>query len=52
MRYVYSVHKNQQAATLALEHMFAAGEVSEGEFPRVERWSVKGGNRYCITLAG
>jgi len=37
MRYVYALYRTKERAEAALEHMFAAGEVSEGEFPKIER---------------
>jgi hypothetical protein len=34
--FVYSTHKTRGSAEAALEHYFAAGEVCEGERPRIE----------------
>lgn len=48
MRYVYGVYKTRERAEAALEDMFAFGEVSEGEFPRIE----KIGKAWCVTLGG
>jgi hypothetical protein len=48
MRYDYSSHKTRDAAEMALEHYYAAGEVSECERPRIERR----GARYVVTLEG
>lgn len=45
--YVYASAKTLERAGAILEEMFAAGEISECERPRI----VKRGNRYCIMLA-
>lgn len=47
-RYEYGVYRSKAKAEAALEDMFADGEVSEGERPRIERK----GNLYVITLEG
>lgn len=43
--YVYATYKSRERAEAALEDMFAAGEVSPGEFPKIEksgaRWAIK-----------
>lgn len=49
MRYTYAGgFKSRAAAEMALEGMFAAGEVSEGERPKVE----KIGGKWAVTLEG
>lgn len=45
-RYIYSRHSTEALAARSLEDMFAAGEISEGEHPRIERC----GRHWCITL--
>lgn len=35
-RYTYGYYRSEQRALAALEDMYAAGEVSEGEEPRIE----------------
>lgn len=56
MRYDYATYRTLERANDALEDMFAAGEVCEGESPRVERrvhktasWS-KAITQYVVTL--
>jgi len=45
LRYVYSTHKSQRSAELALDDYLASGEVSEGEHPiirhRGSRWLIE-----------
>lgn len=55
-RFDYARYKTREGAESALEDMFAAGEVSEGEFPRIEKrvykpasWS-RARTSYVITL--
>lgn len=36
MRYVYASYKTRERAETGLEDMFAEGEVSRGEAPRIE----------------
>jgi hypothetical protein len=48
MRYDYASYSTYSKAELALEDMFATGDVCGGEFPRIERR----GKRYVITLSG
>ena len=45
-RFVYFACKSRSRCEDVLESMFACGEVSEGEFPKIERR----GYRWCITL--
>lgn len=47
-RFEYATFKTFAKAEAALEHMFAAGEVSAGEWPKIE----KRGKRFVITLVG
>jgi hypothetical protein len=52
-RYVYGHFRSEEIAEKALEDMFASGEVSEGEFPMVEKgdsWDYPG--RWIVTLKG
>ena len=52
-RYDYSWHKNFASADAALEDMFAAGDVCEGEAPDIEkRHGRDGKTRFVITLRG
>lgn len=61
-RYTYAYgYKTRERAELALEDMFAGGEVSEGEHPRIETYQIDGHAlelsrkspiRYCITVEG
>ncbi len=46
MEYVYAYARSLERAELLLEDMFAAGEVSEGERPRI----VKRGRHWVILL--
>ncbi len=48
IRYTYSFHKSRVLAEMALEHMWAAGDVGTLEQPRIERQ----GKFYVITLNG
>ena len=48
MRYDYASFTTYAAADKALEHMFASGEVSEGEAPMIERRA----GRFYITMRG
>lgn len=51
MRRTYAYgYKSRDAAEDALETMFAAGEVSPGEKPRIYRYSCPGGHRWAIDL--
>jgi hypothetical protein len=45
-RYEYARYKTRERAEMALENMFATGDVVEAERPEIERR----GNRYVITL--
>jgi hypothetical protein len=45
-RFVYFSCKSLSRCEDMLEHLFATGEVCEGEFPKIERR----GSRWCITL--
>jgi hypothetical protein len=51
-RYDYSHWYTRDAAERCIEHMFANGEVSESEYPMVEkRWSMAAESyRYVVTL--
>ncbi len=48
IRFDYGWYRTKERAEAALEDMFAFGDVSEGEFPRIE----KRGKGYAITLLG
>ena len=51
MRYTYAYgYRSQQDAEAALEQCYAAGEISEGEKPRIYRYSCPGGHRWAIDL--
>jgi hypothetical protein len=50
-RYTYAYgYRSRQAATIALEDMFAAGEVSPGERPKIYRYSCPAGPRWAIDM--
>jgi hypothetical protein len=48
LTYVYGTYRTRLGAEVALDDMFAAGEVSESELVGIQ----KRGNRYCIVLRG
>lgn len=51
MRYTYSFgHRSREAAYMALEDLFASGDVTPGEKPRIYRYSCPGGYRWAIDL--
>jgi hypothetical protein len=50
MTYVYGYFRPREDAEHALEHFFAAGEVSECEFSRIYR--AFGGKLWAIELLG
>lgn len=60
MAYWYATgYKTRERAEKALEELFAVGDVSEGEFPRIERYAVldettvaRWSYRYGIKLQG
>ena len=49
-RFDYAKYKSRERAELGLEDMFASGEVSEGERPKIVRRNTENGVRYFITL--
>jgi len=46
----YSWHETKEAAQEALEHYFAAGEVSETEHPHIEYQQIYCGMRYVVLV--
>lgn len=48
LRYDYGFYKTREAAELALEDMYATGEVCEGERPRIEPPRRSGGKSKAI----
>lgn len=46
IRYIYSTHKTRDNAENYLDNLFAAGEVSQSELPRVEKIQ----KTWCVTL--
>jgi hypothetical protein len=50
MQYDYSTHKTMDEANLALDDLFATGEVCEGEHPHIVRKRLCGRYRYVIVI--
>ncbi len=50
MQYDYSTHKTMDEANMALDDLFATGEVLEGEHPNIVRKQVRGRYRYVIVI--
>jgi hypothetical protein len=49
-RFEYARFKSRDRAELALEDMYASGDVFEAECPLIERRSTINGTRWVITL--
>jgi len=50
MEYEYSTHRTMDEANMALDDLFATGEVLEGEHPNIVRKQVRGQYRYVIII--
>ena len=48
--YIYSTHKTMAAAIAAMEHYFAAGDMSDCEFAGIKRRPTSRGVRYDVML--
>lgn len=51
-RFPYATFRTKQAAEAALDDMWATGEVSDSDQPKIEKRKQRNGTRFVLYLAG